>query len=56
VTDMGNVRRSAQRKFLGLKKTLIAEPEGTVDESQIAALNASHHAPSHPGCAEAALS
>jgi hypothetical protein len=44
VTDMGNVRRSAQRKFLGLKKTLIAEPEGTVDESQIAALNASHRA------------
>jgi hypothetical protein len=42
VTDMGNVRRSAQKKFLGLKKTLIAEPEGTVDESQIAALNASH--------------
>jgi len=42
VTDMGNVRRSAQKKFLGLKKTLIAEPEGTVDESQIAELNASH--------------
>jgi hypothetical protein len=32
VTDMGNVRRSAQRKFLGLRKTLIAEPEGTVDD------------------------
>jgi hypothetical protein len=42
VTDMGNVRRSAQKKFLGLKTTLIAEPEGTVEESQIAELNASH--------------
>jgi hypothetical protein len=42
VTDMGNVRRSAQKKFLGLKQTLIVEPKGTVEESQIAELNASH--------------
>jgi hypothetical protein len=42
VTDRGNVRRSAQKKFLGLKKTLLAEPEGTVEEAQIAELNASH--------------
>jgi len=42
VTDMGNVRRSAQKKFLGLKTELIAMPEGTVEESQIAELNASH--------------
>jgi len=42
VTDRGNVRRSAQKKFLGLKKTLLTEPEGTVEEAQIAELNASH--------------
>jgi hypothetical protein len=42
VTDMGNVRRSAQKKFLGLKTALIAEPEGTVEEAQIAELNLSH--------------
>jgi len=43
VEDRGNVRRSAQKKFLGLKSGLLSEPEGTVEESQIAALNASHH-------------
>jgi hypothetical protein len=42
VTDMGNVRRSVQKKFLGLKTMLIAMPEGTVEEAQIAELNASH--------------
>src|SRR5262245_54762798 len=36
VTDMGNVRRSAQKKFLGLKKTFIAE------DRKSTRLNSSH--------------
>lgn len=39
--DRGNVRRSLRRKWLGLKSGGVNEVD-TVDEAQIAALNASH--------------
>lgn len=42
VDHRGNVRRSVQKKYLGLKSGLLSEPEGTVDDAQIEALNQSH--------------
>jgi hypothetical protein len=36
------VRRSAQRKLLGLKYNVLGEAEGDVHEEQIEALNQSH--------------
>jgi hypothetical protein len=43
VNDRGNVRRSIQKKFLGLKKEILDEEEGPVEEAEIEALNESHH-------------
>ncbi len=43
VNDRGNVRRSIQKKFLGLKKEIVDEEEGPVEEAEIEALNKSHH-------------
>ncbi len=43
VEHKGNVRRSVQKKYLGLKHGLLSiGGEGTVDEAEIAALNKSH--------------
>lgn len=43
VVDKGNVSRSAQKKFLGLKSEIIGEAEAEVADADIAALNARHH-------------
>lgn len=43
VIDKGNVSRSAQKKFLGLKTELIDEAEAEVADAEIAALNERHH-------------
>ena len=42
VEHRGNVRRSAQRKLLGLKYNVLGEAEGDVHEEQIDVLNQSH--------------
>ena len=42
VQHRGNVRRSLQKKYFGLKKELLAEAAGEVPESEIEALNKSH--------------
>lgn len=42
VRNRGNVRRSVQKKFLGLNRDFISESEGEVPETEIAALNATH--------------
>jgi len=42
VIDRGNVRRSVQKKFFGLKTEIVDEAEGPVEQSEIDALNASH--------------
>jgi hypothetical protein len=38
----GAFRRSVQKKFLGLKRTLVNEPEGAVGDYEIAVLNNKH--------------
>jgi hypothetical protein len=43
VEDKGSVRRSLQKKLLGLKREIVDEEEGPVDEAEIEALNKSHH-------------
>jgi hypothetical protein len=43
VQHRGNVRRSLQKKYLGLKRGLLTPGDGTVEESEIDALNKSHH-------------
>jgi len=43
VIDMGNVSRSAQKKFLGLKNGVVVEPEADLTDDAIAALNGRHH-------------
>jgi len=43
VIDRGNVRRSVQKKYFGLKTGLLSEPEGVVEQADIEALNAAHH-------------
>lgn len=43
VVDMGNVSRSAQKKFLGLKNGIVVEPEAELTDDAIAALNGRHH-------------
>jgi hypothetical protein len=42
VTNRGNVRRSVQKKYLGLKRGLLTQGEGSVEDSEIEALNKSH--------------
>jgi hypothetical protein len=42
VQHRGNVRRSLQKKYFGLKKEFLAEAAGEVPESEIEALNKSH--------------
>ena len=42
VEHRGNVRRSLQKKYLGLSRGFLNEDEGSVDESDIEALNKSH--------------
>jgi len=42
VEHRGNVRRSVQKKYFGLSRGFLSEDEGTVDESDIEALNKSH--------------
>jgi hypothetical protein len=42
VEHRGNVRRSLQKKYLGLKQSFISEGEGDVHESEIDVLNRSH--------------
>jgi hypothetical protein len=43
VEHKGNVRRSLQKKYFGLKKEFLAEAAGEVPEAEIEALNKSHH-------------
>ena len=43
VEDRGSVRRSAQKKFLGLKRAYVAETEEAVGDYEIAVLNVRHH-------------
>jgi hypothetical protein len=43
VEDKGNVRRSLQKKYFGLKTEVIDEAEGPVEEADIEALNGAHH-------------
>jgi hypothetical protein len=43
VRHRGNVRRSVQKKYLGLKRDFLSEGEGDVPETEIEALNKSHH-------------
>jgi hypothetical protein len=43
VRHRGNVRRSVQKKYLGLKRDFLSEGEGEVPEAEIDALNKSHH-------------
>ncbi len=42
VEHKGNVRRSLQKKYLGLTRGLLTPGDGTVEESEIEALNKSH--------------
>lgn len=42
VEHKGNVRRSLQKKYFGLKKSFFVPDDGVVEESQIEALNKSH--------------
>ena len=42
VEHKGNVRRSFEKKYLGLTRDLISPGDGVVDESEIEALNKSH--------------
>ena len=42
VEHKGNVRRSLQKKYFGLKKEFLAEAAGEVPEAEIDALNKSH--------------
>ncbi|MFN3625035.1 MAG: hypothetical protein ACK4TP_13355 [Hyphomicrobium sp.] len=42
VEHKGNVRRSLQKKYLGLKHGLLTPGDGTVEDSEIEALNKSH--------------
>jgi hypothetical protein len=42
VQHRGNVRRSVQKKYFGLSRGFLSEDEGTVEESEIEALNKSH--------------
>jgi hypothetical protein len=42
IEHKGNVRRSLQKKYLGLKKEFLAEAAGEVPEAEIEALNKSH--------------
>ena len=42
VQHRGNVRRSLQKKFLGLNRDFLSESVGEVPEAEIEALNASH--------------
>ena len=42
VEHKGNVRRSLQKKYFGLKKEFLAEAAGDVPEAEIEALNKSH--------------
>ena len=42
VQHRGNVRRSLQKKYFGLKKEFLAEAAGEVPEAEIEALNKSH--------------
>ena len=42
VEHKGNVRRSVQKKYLGLSRGLLTPGEGIVEESEIEALNQSH--------------
>ena len=42
VEHKGNVRRSLQKKYFGLKKEFLAEAAGEVPEAEIEALNKSH--------------
>jgi len=42
VQHRGNVRRSVQKKFLGLNRDFLSESVGEVPEAEIEALNASH--------------
>jgi hypothetical protein len=43
VEDRGSVRRSAQKKFLGLKRAYLKEAEEPVGDYEIAVLNVRHH-------------
>jgi hypothetical protein len=43
VQHRGNVRRSVQKKYLGLKRGLLTQGDGNVEDSEIEALNKSHH-------------
>lgn len=43
IIDQGNVSRSAQKKFLGLKHGIIEEPEAEIADAEIEALNGRHH-------------
>jgi hypothetical protein len=43
VEDKGNVRRSVQKKYLGLKSEIIGEAAGSVEQTEIDALNDAHH-------------
>lgn len=43
VIDQGNVSRSAQKKFLGLKQEIFDEAEAEISDDEIAALNGRHH-------------
>jgi hypothetical protein len=43
VEDKGSVRRSFQKKLLGLKREIVDEAEGPVEEAEIEALNKSHN-------------
>lgn len=42
VEHKGNVRRSVQKKYLGMKQGFLTPGDGTVEEAEIAALNKSH--------------
>lgn len=42
VEHKGNVRRSVQKKYLGLTRGLLTPGDGTVEDSEIEALNKSH--------------
>jgi hypothetical protein len=42
VEHKGNVRRSLQKKYLGLRRGLLTPGDGNVEEAEIEALNKSH--------------
>jgi len=42
VEHKGNVRRSVQKKYLGLSRSLLVPSDGSVEDSEIEALNKSH--------------